>query len=122
MSVLQALILGIIEGITEFLPVSSTAHLILAAHALRLPETEFVKSFEIIIQLGAILSVVVLYFRKFLDVEVLKKVVVAFVPTGILGATLYRVVKDVLLGSQTVVLAALVIGGIALIIFERSRT
>jgi undecaprenyl-diphosphatase len=122
MSVLQALILGIIEGITEFLPVSSTAHLILASHALGLPETEFVKSFEIIIQLGAILSVVVLYFRKFLNLEVLKKVAVAFVPTGILGATLYRVVKDVLLGSQTVVLAALVIGGIALIVFERSRT
>ena len=121
MSVLQALILGIIEGITEFLPVSSTAHLILAAHALRLPETEFVKSFEIIIQLGAILSVVFLYWRKFLNAEVLKKVIVAFIPTGVLGATLYRAVKDDLLGNVSVVLWALVIGGIALIVFERSR-
>jgi undecaprenyl-diphosphatase len=58
---LHSVILGIVEGITEFLPVSSTAHLILASHALRIGETEFLKSFEIIIQLGAILSVVVLY-------------------------------------------------------------
>jgi undecaprenyl-diphosphatase len=61
MTLLQALILGIIEGITEFLPISSTAHLILANLALGIAETEFVKSFDIIIQLGAILSVVVLY-------------------------------------------------------------
>ena len=121
MTVIQALILGIIEGITEFLPVSSTAHLILASHALGLPESEFLKSFEIIIQLGAILSVVVLYWRKFLNLEVIKKVVVAFIPTGILGATLYQVVKDVLLGSVTVVLWALIVGGVALIFFERSR-
>ena len=59
LGVRQAVVLGIIEGITEFLPISSTAHLILASHALRLADTEFLKSFEIIIQLGAILSVVV---------------------------------------------------------------
>lgn len=121
MSVLQALILGIIEGITEFLPVSSTAHLILASHALGLAETEFLKSFEIIIQLGAILSVVLLYWRKFLDLEVVKRLVVAFVPTAIIGATVYDVVKSVLLGSVTVVLVALVVGGVALIFFERAR-
>jgi undecaprenyl-diphosphatase len=121
MSLLHALILGVIEGITEFLPVSSTAHLILASHALGLPGSEFVKSFEIIIQLGAILSVVVLYWRKFLNLEVIKKLFVAFLPTGILGVTLYSRVKDVLLGSVTVVLAALVVGGVALIFFERSR-
>ena len=79
------------------------------------------KSFEIIIQLGAILSVVVLYWKKFLNVEVLKKVFVAFLPTGVLGATLYRAVKDDLLGNVSVVLWALIIGGIALIFFERSR-
>ena len=62
MSFFHALILGIVEGITEFLPISSTAHLILASHALKLADSEFLKSFEIIIQLGAILSVVVLYW------------------------------------------------------------
>ena len=119
MSFLHALILGIVEGITEFLPVSSTAHLILAVHGLRIAESEFVKSFEIIIQLGAILSVVVLYWNKFWHWDVLKKLVVAVIPTGVIGLTVYKAVKGYLLGNLTVVLLALLIGGIALIVFER---
>jgi undecaprenyl-diphosphatase len=119
LSVGHALILGIVEGLTEFLPVSSTAHLDLARHALRLEPTEYIKSFEIIIQLGAILSVVVLYWKKFFDWELLKKLVVAFIPTGILGLTLYKIVKGYLLGNMPVILAALIIGGVLLIIFER---
>ena len=67
LSIGQAIVLGIVEGVTEFLPVSSTAHLILATNAMRLAETEFMKSFQIIIQFGAILSVVLLYWRKFLN-------------------------------------------------------
>lgn len=121
MSLLHALILGIVEGITEFLPISSTAHLILASHGLRIAESEFVKSFEIIIQLGAILSVVVLYWSKFWNWDVLKKLVVAVIPTGVIGLTVYKAIKGYLLGNITVVLLALVIGGIALIIFERWR-
>ena len=121
MSFLHALILGIVEGITEFLPVSSTAHLILAVHGLRIAESEFVKSFEIIIQLGAILSVVVLYWSKFWNWDVLKKLVVAVIPTGVIGLTVYKVIKGYLLGNVTVVLIALVVGGIALILFERFR-
>ena len=119
MSLLHALILGLVEGITEFLPVSSTAHLILAGHALRLADSEFLKSFEIIIQLGAILSVVVLYWNKFWHWDVLKKLVVAVIPTGIIGLTVYKALKAYLLGNVVVVLCALVVGGIALIIFER---
>ena len=119
MSLLHALILGIVEGITEFLPVSSTAHLILAGHALGLGDTEFLKSFEIIIQLGAILSVVVLYWSKFWNWEVIGKLVAAMIPTGIIGLTVYKALKTYLLGNVTVVLVALVVGGIALIIFER---
>ena len=118
MSLLHALILGIVEGITEFLPVSSTAHLILASKLLAL-DSEFVKSFEIIIQFGAILSVVVLYFRKFFDWDVLKKLAVAVLPTGVIGLTVYKAVKGYLLGNVTVVLLSLLIGGIALIVFER---
>ena len=119
MSLLHALILGIVEGITEFLPVSSTAHLILTSHLLRIAESEFVKSFEIIIQLGAILSVVVLYWSRFWNWDVLKKLVVAVIPTGVIGLTVYKTIKGYLLGNIPVVLAALFVGGIALIIFER---
>jgi undecaprenyl-diphosphatase len=121
MSFLHALILGIVEGITEFLPVSSTAHLILVSKALQLGDSEFVKSFEIIIQLGAILSVVVLYWKKFWHWEMLKKLVVAVIPTGVIGLTVYKAVKGYLLGNVTVVLLSLFIGGIILIIFERTR-
>ncbi|HMC54892.1 MAG TPA: undecaprenyl-diphosphate phosphatase [Gemmatimonadaceae bacterium] len=120
MTTLQAIILGIIEGITEFLPVSSTAHLILSADAMRLTGSEFLKSFEIIIQLGAILSVVVLYWRRFLNWEIIKKLVVAFIPTGVIGLTVYKAVKA-MLGSVNVVLIMLVIGGIALILFEHFK-
>jgi undecaprenyl-diphosphatase len=119
MTLLQALILGIVEGITEFLPISSTAHLILASRVLHLAESEFVKSFQIIIQLGAILSVVVLYWTKFWHWDVLKKLVVAFIPTGVIGLTVYKAVKGYLLGNLTVVLLSLLIGGIALVLFER---
>ena len=119
LSAWHALVLGIVEGVTEFLPISSTAHLILASHAMRLADTEFLKSFEIIIQLGAILSVVVLYWSKFWNWEMFKKLVVAFLPTGVIGLTVYKAVKGYLLGNVTVVLAALVIGGVLLIVWER---
>lgn len=120
MSLLHAIILGIVEGITEFLPISSTAHLILASRLLAL-DSEFVKSFEIIIQFGAILSVVVLYWKKFWHWDVLKKLVVAVIPTGVIGLTVYKAVKGYLLGNITVVLLSLLIGGIVLIVFERFR-
>ncbi|HYD54231.1 MAG TPA: undecaprenyl-diphosphate phosphatase [Gemmatimonadaceae bacterium] len=121
MSVLDALILGIIEGITEFLPVSSTAHLVLAGRLLGHADNDFVKSFDIIIQFGAILSVVVLYWSKFWNWDVLKKLVIAFIPTGIIGMTVYRVLKEYLLDNVTIILLALLVGGIALIVFDRKQ-
>ena len=121
MTLFHALILGIVEGITEFLPISSTAHLILTSRLLHIAESEFVKSFEIIIQLGAILSVVVLYWKRFWNWDVLKKLVVAVLPTGVIGLTVYKAIKGYLLGNVPVVLAALVVGGIALIVFERFK-
>jgi len=114
-----ALILGIVEGFSEFLPISSTGHLILAGKLLGLAESEFVKSFDIAIQLGAILSVVVLYWRELLvDWETIKKVAIAFLPTGVIGFVLYKIIKTILLGSAAVVLWSLLIGGIVLIVFE----
>jgi undecaprenyl-diphosphatase len=118
MTLLQSIILGVVEGFTEFLPVSSTGHLILASRLLGLGQTEFQKSFEISIQLGAILSVIVLYWRKFLDIAVLARVITAFIPTGIIGFALYKVVKTYLLDSEAIVLWSLFLGGVALIVFE----
>jgi len=114
----HSIILGIVEGITEFLPISSTGHLVLVSGLLRISQSNFTKSFEIIIQLGAISSVVVLYWKSFLNSENLKKILFAFLPTGIIGFGLYKVVKTYFLGNQTVVLWALLLGGAALILFE----
>jgi undecaprenyl-diphosphatase len=119
MSFLSSVILGIIEGISEFLPISSTGHLILTAHLLKLEQTTFLKSFEIAIQLGAILSVAALYWRSLvIDFKILKRVVVAFIPTAILGFIFYPIIKKFLLGSYHIVVWALLLGGIFLIIFE----
>lgn len=120
MTIFHAVILGIVEGVTEFLPVSSTGHLIVVSKLLGVPQTESLKSFEIIIQLGAIAAVAVLYWRKFLLAPpVMKRVIVGFIPTGVLGLILYKVVKTHLLGNDMVVVWALFLGGIALIAFER---
>lgn len=117
MTLLQAIILGVVEGVTEFLPISSTGHLILASRLLGLSQTDFQKSFEIAIQLGAIASVIALYWRRFLEPAVVR-VLVAFLPTGLIGFALYRVVKTYLFDSEAVVLWALGLGGVALIVFE----
>jgi undecaprenyl-diphosphatase len=120
MDLLSAFILGVVEGITEFLPISSTGHLILANHLLGLSESDFVKSFDIAIQLGAILAIVALYpTRLLLDRPTQIRVVVAFIPTAILGALFYGMIKSTLLGSVAIVLATLAIGGAALIVLER---
>lgn len=119
MNISYALLFGIVEGITEFLPVSSTGHLILTAHVLGLGQTEFMKSFEIAIQLGAILAVVALYGKTFFkNPDIAKRVLTAFIPTAVVGLVLYKTIKKFLLGSDQIVLWALLIGGIFLIGFE----
>ena len=119
MEIIHAIILGIVEGITEFLPISSTGHLILTSYLLKLENTEFLKSFEIAIQLGAILSVIVLYWKKLLvEKEVVLKILAAFFPTAILGFLLYRVIKKCLMSEYQIILWTLFIGGVILIIFE----
>ena len=118
MDLFDAIILAVVEGLTEFLPVSSTGHTILAAVLLNVGQTEFVKSFEIALEFGSILAVVVLYWRFFLDVEVLKRLTVGFIPTGIVGLAFYRIFKDVLFGNEQIVLWALLLGGIFIVLFE----
>ena len=119
MSLFESIILGVVEGFTEFLPISSTGHLILSSYLLKLQQSDFLKSFEIAIQLGAILSVVVLYFKRFLlNFEMIKRAVVAFIPTAVIGLLFYGFIKDILLESETTVLWSLLLGGIVLIVFE----
>ncbi len=119
MNILQAIILGIIEGLTEFLPVSSTGHLILASAFMNLHEDEFVKTFEIAIQLGAILSVLTLYIKRFfVSLDIYFKLAVAFIPTGVIGFLAYKTIKTFLFNPITVSVA-LIVGGILLILLDK---
>lgn len=115
MTYLHAIILGIIEGITEFLPISSTGHMIITSSIMGIEENAFTKAFEVIIQFGAILSVLVLYWQRFLPQwNFYKKLFVAFLPTAIIGFLAKDVVEH-LLGSVQVVAWALILGGLVLI-------
>jgi len=114
----QAIVFGIVEGFTEFLPISSTAHLMLTEKLLGIISSNYVKTFNIAIQSGAILAVLALYWKSFLSWHLLKKIIVAFLPTGILGLLFYPVVKQ-FLGNANLVLWTLALGGIGLIVFER---
>ncbi len=123
MTILDAIILGIIEGLTEYLPISSTGHLIAASQFLGLQQTDFLKSFEIGIQSGAILSVLIVYRQRFFqnfDLEFYKKLLLAFIPTAILGLILKNLI-DGWLESLLVVAITTVLGGIFLIWMEKQK-
>lgn len=118
MTILHAIILGIIEGLTEFLPISSTGHMILVSHFLRIVDSATLVTFEIVVQLGAILAVVVLYYKKLFQLEMIKKLIVAFIPTGIIGVIVYPQIKY-LLGNPILVAVMLIVGGIIILLVER---
>ncbi len=123
MTILDAIILGIIEGLTEYLPISSTGHLIATSQFLGLEQTEFLKSFEIGIQSGAILSVLIVYWQRFFknfDLQFYKKLIVAFIPTAVLGLLLKKFI-DNWIGSLLIVAITTLIGGIFLIWMERKN-
>lgn len=118
MTSFHALILGIVEGFTEFLPISSTGHMILVSSVLGIPETEFLKTFEISIQLGAILAILSLYFKKLIQNPSLwGKLMVAFFPTGIIGFLAYKTIKAYLF-TPIVVSVSLIVGGVVLILLD----
>jgi undecaprenyl-diphosphatase len=128
-SLLDVIILGIVEGVTEFLPVSSTGHLILASRLLGFDPDSW-KLFNIVIQLGAILAIVVLYWRTFATViagmvkgnrlswRFVRNVVLGFLPAGVIGLALHKQI-EALLGHAEVVAVALIVGGIAILLIER---
>ncbi|MCC6185933.1 MAG: undecaprenyl-diphosphate phosphatase [Chitinophagaceae bacterium] len=119
MTTLQAIILGIIEGLTEFLPVSSTGHMIIGSSLMGIASDDFVKLFTVAIQLGTILSVVVLYFKRFFkSIDFYLKLFVAFIPAAIFGL-LFSDKIDELLESPEVVAISLVLGGIVLLFVDK---
>lgn len=117
MTFFESVILGAIEGLTEFLPVSSTGHLILASKLLGIDQNDFHKSFEVVIQLGSILAVIFLYHQKiFHSLGLWKRLMVAFLPAGILGFLFYKTIKN--LFSPLTVSLMLIIGGVAFLVLE----
>jgi undecaprenyl-diphosphatase len=121
MTIVQSIIISIVEGITEFIPISSTGHMIIAEKFLGIKEDEFTKMFTVAIQLGAILAVVVLYWKKFFDFKNLHfyfKLIIGVIPAIILGLFLSDKI-DEMMGSTLVVALAILIGGIILIFIDR---
>ncbi|HET6243277.1 MAG: undecaprenyl-diphosphate phosphatase [Bacteroidetes bacterium] len=119
MDLIQAIILGIIEGLTEFLPVSSTGHMILAGSLMEIKDKDFENTFEIGIQIGAILSVLVIYYKRFfVSIDIYLKLFIAFIPTAIIGLLAYKFIKAYLFNS-IVVSIALIAGGILLVLLDK---
>ncbi len=115
MNLIDTIILSVIEGITEYLPISSTGHMIIASSFMKIAGDDFTKLFTIVIQLGAILSVVVLYWKRFFQsLDFYFKLLVAFIPAVVLGLLLNDVI-DELLESPIVVAISLIIGGFILL-------
>jgi len=118
MTIIQAIILAFVEGLTEFLPVSSTGHMIIVSSIMGIGEDAFTKTFIVSIQLGAILSVVVLYWKKFLgkiDLRFYRRLFFAFIPALIAGA-LFKKYIDMLLENVLVVAVMLHLGGMKLLV------
>lgn len=127
-SILSAILLGLIEGLTEFLPVSSTGHILLAGHFLGFESTG--KVFEIVIQLGAILAIVTVYFARLWKMLVdlprdartrrfIAGILIAFLPAAVIGALAHDFIKTVLFESPMVICVSLILGGIVLLFVDR---
>ncbi len=120
MDIIQAIILGVIEGATEFLPISSTGHMIVASQWLGLPQTEGNKAFEVIIQLAAILAVVANYRDRFIfnqvNIDLWKKVVLAFIPIGLVGLLFHKQIKAMF--TVEIVAIMFIVGGLVFLLIE----
>jgi len=119
MTIAEGFWIALIEGITEFLPVSSTGHMIMLARFFEIHDDEFVKTFEVFIQTGAILAIAIMYIKKFLQgIDVYLRLGVAFLPIAVLGFLGYDFIKNVLF-SPIVVAVSLIAGGLVLIIVDK---
>lgn len=119
MTYLESIILAAIEGITEFLPVSSTGHMILASKLMHIEDDQFVKTFEISIQIGAIMAIVYLYAKRFYkDFGLYLKLFVGFLPTAIIGFLAYDIIKTYLFNAFVVAIS-LIVGGVVFILVDK---
>jgi undecaprenyl-diphosphatase len=119
MSIIDAILTAIVEGLTEFLPISSTGHMILLNSLLGNGEDEFTKTFEVVIQLGAIMAIVLLYAKRFIfQFDIYGKLLVAFLPAAALGFLLHDFIKERLF-NHWVVATSLIVGGIVLILLDK---
>ena len=124
MNIIQSVVIAIVEGLTEFLPISSTGHMIITGKIMGVPDDEFTKLFAIAIQLGAILAVVILYWKKFFDFnnwQLYVKLIIGVIPAIILGLLFSKKI-DALLESTTTVAVALLLGGVVLIFIDKFFT
>lgn len=121
MNILHSLILGVIEGLTEFLPISSTFHLIVSSRLLSLPSTEFLKLFEVVIQSGAIFALLFLYAKALIqDRTLLLNVILSFIPTALVGLVLHTTIKNIFFESSWLMLLVFFGMGIIFILIEKS--
>lgn len=119
MDLINYIILGIIEGITEFLPISSTAHLILVSKLLNIPQTDFHKFFEIFIQSGAILAVITIYFKILTsNKELVKKLILSFLPTAFISIIFYNLIKNFFFENEILIIFMLIFMGLIFILTE----
>jgi len=119
MDLLNTIILGVVEGVTEFLPISSTAHLIITSKFLNIPQTSFQKLFEVFIQSGAIMAVLFLYFQDLKsDFKTLKNLFFSFLPTAVVGFFLYKVIKNIFFESISLISFSLFLVGVIFGIVE----
>ncbi len=118
MTLFQSFILGIVEGVTEFLPISSTGHMILVSSFMHVVDSITLTTFEIVVQFGAILAVVASYHKKLLDRVLMQKLILAFVPTGLAGVIIFPYIKH-LLDSKILVACMLTLGGVVILLTEK---
>jgi undecaprenyl-diphosphatase len=120
MTILNAVVLGIVEGLTEFLPISSTAHLIFISKLLKIPQTDFQKFFEVFIQSGAILAVLIIYLQILVKRKnYFKNILISFVPTAVIGFILYKIIKKIFFESYLLIISMMLIVGILFLIVEK---
>lgn len=122
MNYFDALVLGIVEGLTEFLPISSTFHLIMTSKILGLTSSDFLKIFEVFIQSGAIFALVFIYLKTLLtDKKLFLNILYSFIPTATVGFALHKIIKDIFFESNVLMLSMFVAVGVLFIIIEKSN-